>query len=413
MNARVAVIGSGIAGLTAAYLLSRRYEVFVFETADRIGGHTHTVRADMADGSVPVDTGFIVHNPTRYPNFVRLMAELGVLTAPSNMSFAFHGKSLEWCSRGLNGLLTQRKNLLKPSFWSLWREVFRFNQAGLRLAKEGDKTLTVGDFLTRHAFGNSFRRHYLYPMTGAIWSAGLADMDTFPAITLIRFLAHHGMLGFTSQYPWRTIAGGTSRYLDPLTRPFRERIHVGAQPRAIRRSEQGMTLELEGTGRVDVAEVVIAVHGDQVLDLLAEPSSIERAVFGAFRTNRHELWLHKDIGVLPRQRRSWASWNYRESGDDSRLLLTYHMNRLQPLPTKEDLLLSMDPHGAVDEGKVLRRFVYEHPCYDLAAEKARARWSEVSGRDRIHYAGAYWGSGFHEDGVLSGVKVAESLGVPW
>lgn len=413
MNARVAVIGSGIAGLTAAYLLSRRYEVIVFEKEGRIGGHTHTVTAETLDGSVPVDTGFIVHNPTRYPNFVRLMNELGVLTAPSDMSFAFHGRGLEWCSRGLNGLLTQRKNLFKPSFWSLWREVMRFNRVARRLLEDENTTLTLGAFLVRHAFGASFRRHYLYPMTAAIWSAGLAEMDAFPAITLVRFLAHHGMLGFTTQYPWRTIAGGTSRYLAPLTRPFRERLHVGVQPRSIRRSKHGLTLELEGAGPVEVEQVVIAVHGDQVLDLLAEPTAREREVFGAFRTNRHEAWLHKDLSILPRHRRSWASWNYRESGDDNRLLLTYHMNRLQPLPTREDLLLSLDPHGAVDEGKVLQRFVYEHPRYDLAAEQARARWAEVSGRDRIHYAGAYWGSGFHEDGVLSGVKIAESLGVKW
>ncbi len=410
---RIAVIGAGVAGLTAAHLLSRRHEVHVFERDDRIGGHTHTVTVDTVDGPVAVDTGFIVHNPVRYPHFLRLMGELGVGTAPSDMSFAFHGKTLEWCSRGLNGLLTQRRNLFDPAFWSLWREVARFNRLARRLAQEGRSEEPMGAFLERQGFSASFRRHYLYPMAGAIWSTEVAAMEAFPAITLARFLDHHGMLGFTTQVPWRTIEGGTSRYLEPLARPFRERVRTGARVRNLRRAEGGVVFDLEGEGRQSFDEVILAVHGDQVLGLFQEPNALEEEVFAAFRSNRHDVWLHRDASLLPRQRRAWASWNYRETEDEGRLLLTYHMNRLQPLRTTEDLLVSLDASGLVDEGRVLRRFVYEHPRYDLPAERSRARWAEVSGKDRIHYAGAYWGFGFHEDGVVSGMKVAERLGVPW
>lgn len=410
---RIAVIGAGVAGLTSAYLLSRRHEVHVFEREDRIGGHTHTVTVETSDGPVAVDTGFIVHNPARYPYFLRLMGELGVGTAPSDMSFAFHGKTLEWCSRGLNGLLTQRRNLFDPAFWSLWREVARFNRAACHLAREGSAELTMGAFLDGHGFSPFFRRNYLYPMAGAIWSTDVEAMEIFPAVTLARFLDHHGMLGFTTQVPWRTIEGGTSRYLKPLARPFLERIHTGVRVWNVRRSGQGVAFDVEGEGSLAFDDVVLAVHGDQVLGLLQEPNALEQEVFAAFRSNRHDVWLHRDASVLPRQRRAWASWNYRETGDEGRLLLTYHMNRLQPLRTTEDLLVSLDASGRVDEDRVLRRFVYEHPRYDLPVERFRARWADVSGTDHIHYAGAYWGFGFHEDGVVSGMNVAERLGVKW
>jgi predicted NAD/FAD-binding protein len=409
----VAVIGSGIAGLTAAYLLSRRHEVHVFEADGRIGGHTHTVTVETPDGPVAVDTGFIVHNPVRYPNFLRLMAELGVPTAASDMSFAFHGRELEWCSRGLNGVLTQRRNLFDPRFWSLWREVARFNHAARRLVREEHLEGTMGAFLDGQGFSDSFRRHYLYPMAGAIWSTEVAAMEAFPAVTLARFLDNHGMLGFTTQVPWRTIEGGTSRYLEPLTRTFRERIRTGVSIQNVRRAEGRVAFDLEGEGCLSFDEVVLAVHGDQVLGLLQEPKPIEQEVFAAFRSNRHDVWLHCDTSVFPRQRRAWASWNYRETGDKERLLLTYHMNRLQPLHTTQDLLVSLDASGLVDEQRVLRRFIYEHPRYDLPTERSRARWADVSGTDRLHYAGAYWGFGFHEDGVVSGMKVAECLGVQW
>jgi predicted NAD/FAD-binding protein len=415
---RIAVIGSGIAGLSAAWLLSRAHEVWVFEKDHRIGGHTHTVNASSADGPVPVDTGFIVHNEVNYPNFVRLMAELGVETCASDMSFAASGNAYPWCSRGLNGLFTERRHLLDPAFYGLWREVLRFNRRAVELlAQPAGEGPTLGEYLDTNLFSERFRSEYLYPMAGAVWSTSLADIEAFPAATLVRFFHNHGFLGVTTHHPWRTIAGGTSSYLEPLTRPFRDRIVTGAHILSIRRSDTGVVLHLEGQEPLTFDQVVLACHGDQVLPLLADASPQEREVFGSFTSNRSPTALHRDVGLLPAKRRGWASWNFRAHGDAGRLVLTYHMNRLQPLPTKQDWFVSLHAEDLLDPTTIAGRYAYEHPRFTQEAIRAQGRWAEVSGpasvHGRTHYAGAYWGYGFHEDGVRSGIKVARDLGVSW
>jgi predicted NAD/FAD-binding protein len=403
---KIAIIGSGISGLGAAYRLSARHEVHVFEREGRVGGHTHTV--NLEDGTA-VDTGFIVHNRVNYPLFVRLMEELGVQTGPSDMSFAFDGPELPWCSRGLNGVLTKRSHALSPRFWRFWKEVARFNAWGERLAREGvDEASTLREALDAEGFSADFRNAYLLPMAGAVWSTPPSAMGDFPALTLLRFFWNHGMLGFASQHPWRTIPGGTSRYLEPLCQPFRERIHLGVQLASVRRSSTGAHLQLKGDGELSFDQVVFACHGDQVLPLLADATPLEREILGAFKSNASPTWLHTDTSILPAQRRAWASWNFRRTADE-RLLLTYHMNRLQDLGRSPDLLVTLHGHGQVDESKVLRRFDYEHPRYDLPALRAQKRWVEISGSNRTHYAGAYWGNGFHEAGLSSGFRVVESL----
>jgi len=404
---RIAIIGSGISGLACAYRLSRAHEVTVFERDGRIGGHTHTVTT--ADGT-RVDTGFIVHNRENYPDLVRLLAELGVPTCPSDMSFACQGPDYLWCSRGPNGLLTQRRNAFRPGFWRFLGEVARFNAWGRRaLAAPVPETTTLEAALDREGFGRVFRENYLYPMAGAVWSTPAAAMGAFPAMSLLRFFQNHGMLGLTTQRPWRTIPGGTASYLAPLTLPFRDRIHTGAILRTVTRVAGGVALKLDGDEARRFDHVVFACHGDQALPLLGDATHLEREVLGAFRTRANPVWLHQDRGALPPRRRAWASWNARPGPGG--MLLTYHMNRLQPLETPQDWFVSLHPEGQVDPGKVAARLLYEHPAYDPAAIAAQGRWSEISGRDRTHFCGAYWGYGFHEDGLRSGYRVAECLGV--
>ncbi|MFZ1377447.1 MAG: FAD-dependent oxidoreductase [Geothrix sp.] len=415
---RIAIIGSGIAGLSCAWLLSREHEVWVFEKEDRIGGHTHTVTLATPDGPVPVDTGFIVHNQVNYPTFLRLMAELHVETCPSDMSFAASGNAFPWCSRGLNGLFTERRHLLDPSFYGLWLEVLRFNRVAkglLQVPEAGGPTL--GEYLAHHGFSERFKAQYLYPMAGAVWSTTLLDMEAFPATTLVRFFHNHGFLGVTTHHPWRTIPGGTSRYLEPLTRPYRDRIVTGARIISLRRTVTGVHLHREGEETQVFDQVVLACHGDQVLPLLADPSPAEREIFGAFTSNRTPTVLHRDASLLPSKRRGWASWNFREHGDSGRLVLSYHMNRLQPLATRQDWFVSLHAEDLLDPSTIAGRYAYEHPRFTREAIRAQARWAEVSGpgsvQGRTHYAGAYWSYGFHEDGVRSGVRVARDLGVAW
>lgn len=411
---RIAVVGAGVSGLGAAWLLSREHEVWVYERDDRLGGHTHTVTVDAPEGPVPVDTGFIVHNRANYPLFLRLMEELGVPTGPSDMSFACHGGDLAWCSRGLNGLLAERWNLVRPRYWAFWREVFRFNRLGRAWLAFGDASLSLADFLAERGFSEDFKRFYLLPMAGAVWSTALADMERFPALTLLRFFHQHGMLGVSTQHPWRTIPGGTARYLEPLCRPFRDRVRLNAKDLRLRRTEGTVLLSLPGEPAQRFDQVVLACHGDQVLPLLEDATPLEREVFSTFRVNVNTTWLHGDTAFMPRARRGWASWNVRVApGDAERLRVTYHMNRLQPLATRQDVMVSLNPEGLVDEAKVHRRLVYEHPRFDAPTLAAQRRWEEVSGRDRLHFAGAYWRYGFHEDGVWSAVRVARALGIPW
>jgi len=404
---RVAVVGAGISGLGAARALTLGgAEVHVFEGGPRVGGHTRTVA--LPDGR-NVDTGFIVHNRENYPLFVRLMEELGVETGPSDMSFACAGMDLAWCSRGLDGILADRSNLFRPRFWRLWAEVARFNAWGRELIRRpGAAEAPLGVLLDREGFGADFREAYLYPMAGSVWSTPPAGMEAFPALALLRFLHNHGMLGFTTQRQWRTIPGGTSRYLAPLCRPFADRIRTGARVREVRRGAKGPALLLEGEGSLPFDAVLLACHGGQVLPLLPDADALEREVLGAFADNPSPVSLHTDVSILPRHRRGWASWNFRRAPGRP-CLVTYHMNRLQPLGPGGDVLVTLHGEDQVDPSRLLARFEDGHPRFDLGAIRAQARYEEVDGRGGVHYAGAYWANGFHEDGLASGYRAARRI----
>ena len=410
---RVAVIGSGIAGLSAAHYLSRKHEVHVFERDNRLGGHTHTVTVDSPAGPLPVDTGFIVHNERTYPNFCRLMRDLEIETQASDMSFAVTGENggFEYSSRGLGGFFAQKKNYLSPLHYTLLREIMRFNREAPKvLEDENAEGMTLGEFLAAGGYADVFIERYLIPMAGAVWSMAPDAMAGFPARTLIRFMRNHGMLGIHTHPQWKVIRGGSHAYIAPLTRPFAKRISQGADISAVERGEKGVTLRFRDAHAQQFDEVVFACHGDQILPLLAQPVGVEREVLGSFTTTRNEACLHTDSKLLPRRPAARASWNY-VLGDAGKVTVTYDMNRLQSLHTAENYCVTLNANGSVDPARALRRMIYEHPLYTRAAIRAQERWHEISGKNHTHFCGAYWFYGFHEDGVRSGLRVAQSLGV--
>ena len=413
----IAVIGAGISGLAAAALLSRRHRVDLFEQEQRLGGHTNTVLVDGPTGTVPLDTGFLVHNDRTYPNLVRLFAELGVATRDSDMSFAVSCRQsgLEYSSRGINGFFAQRKNLMSPTHLSLLFEIARFNREAPALLGAPDaEGQTLGDFLESRRFGEGFIHQYLLPMASAIWSASLDAIRSFPALTLIRFLDNHGLLSMTRQPTWKVVTGGSHTYIPKLVAQLSGDVHEGAAIDGVRRHEAGVTIAFRDRPARTFDAVVFACHGDQVLPLLVDPSDRERDVFAGFTTTTNVAWLHTDASVLPAHARARASWNYRLADNaDAPPMVTYDLNRLQGLSVPEQYCVTLNPGGAIDERRVLRRFVYRHPLYTREAIRAQRQWGEVSGVNRTHYCGAYWFYGFHEDGLNSAIRVARALGVEW
>lgn len=411
---KIAIIGAGISGLSAGYYLSRKYEVSLFEKESRLGGHTHTINVDSSIGQLPVDTGFIVHNTRTYPNFIRLMKELGVETQASDMSFSVsHQKTdFEYSSRGTNGFFAQRSNFLNPSHYFLLKEIIRFNRQSLELLDDpqGDN-VTLGEYMDAKHFGQKFRKLYLYPMASAVWSTSLEKILDFPAATLIRFFDNHGMLGINTNPEWRVIKGGSNKYIEPMTAPFKERIFTGQNLLAVTRTDAGVKLSFEDK-ELWFDEVVFACHGNQTLSLLSDATETERQVLQNFQTSRNETVLHTDSKILPRNPNARASWNYQVNETSvSSTTLTYHMNRLQSLPVKEDYCVSLNTNGAIDKSTVLRNLVYYHPLYTKDTIRAQQRWSEISGKNHTHFCGAYWFYGFHEDGLNSGLRVARALGI--
>ena len=412
---RIAVIGAGISGMAAAYYLSRRHEAHLFEKESRLGGHTNTVMVDSSRGPLPVDTGFIVHNTRNYPNLVRLLGELGVPTQPGDMSFSVRDvhTGFEYSTRGLRGFFAQTSNALRPAHYKLFLEIARLSRAAQKLlATPGAEEVHLSDFLDAQRFGTEFRRRYLFPMAAAIWSTSLAQIESFPAVTLFRFLENHGMLRLTEKIRWRTIPGGSQTYIAPLTAPYRARILTGANLLGVERREAGVRLRFADRPLQDFDEVVLACHGPQALALLDAPTENERSVLRHFQTVKNEAVLHTDSRLLPQSERARASWNYHLDGDDARgATLSYHMNRLQSLGVREDYCVSLNANGSVDRSKILRRMDYFHPLHTLESVRAQERWAEISGKNRTHFCGAYWRYGFHEDGLTSALRVARALGV--
>jgi len=411
---KVAIVGSGIAGLTCAYLLDRRHDVTVFEASDWVGGHTHTVQVTVDGREYAVDTGFIVFNDWTYPNFIRLLGQLGVSFKPTEMSFSVTDPDtgLEYNGNNLNSLFAQRSNLLSPGFWSMLRDILRFNKEARRdLAEQRiAPDTTLDDYLKAGGYGERFILHYIVPMGSAIWSMPMAEMLNFPLQFFVRFFKNHGLLSVSDRPQWQVIDGGSSAYIAPLTAAFNDKIRLHCPVTRIDRDERGVVIHSPaGIERFD--KVVLACHSDQALQLLAVPSQAEREILGALPYADNEVVLHTDTRLLPSRRLARASWNYRLSGaGHTHAAVTYDMNILQGIESDTTFCVSLNQSAGISPLKVLAKYTYAHPQFSLAAVAAQNRWSELDGRQHTHYCGAYWANGFHEDGVVSALRVAAAFG---
>jgi predicted NAD/FAD-binding protein len=386
----------------------------VFEAGDREGGHAHTVPVFLRGRRFDVDTGFVVWNERNYPAFGALLAELGVASRPTEMSFSVRSEDgrLEYGGGSLGALFADPRNLLRPSFLRMLRDVLRFYREARAFLGRPDPKLGLGAWLDERGFGPELAAHHLIPMTAAIWSADPREVLAFPALTLLRFFENHGLLSLRDRPQWRVIEGGSSRYVEALAAPFRDRIHLRAPVRRLRRRPGRIELVTADGAVRRFDEVVLALHGDDALALLAEPTPAERVLLGAVRYQANDVVLHTDASLLPRRARARASWNYLiPAGPAAPPVVSYDMDRLQGLGAPAPLCVTLNDAGRVAPEHVLRRFVYRHPVLSAAAVEAQGHWEEISGADRVHYAGAYWGSGFHEDGVRSALRVARRFGL--
>lgn len=412
---KIAIVGSGISGLVAARELSRHHDVHVFEAAERIGGHTHTVDVDIEGRIFAVDTGFIVFNEDNYPEFTKLMRELGVASRPTTMSFGVRDQrtGLEYNATSLNKLFAQRRNVLRPSFLRMISDILRFNRVAPTVFQDEDLYETVESWITRHRFSRTFIKDHLMPLGASLWSCPVGEFRRFPIRFLVEFLANHGMLTVEGRPTWRTIVGGSRAYLQPLTRPYADRIHTLMPVRGVRRDSLGVELEF-GTGEAERFDhVVLACHSDQAMRMLVDPTTVESEILGSLRYQTNDVLLHTDTSVMPKTKRAWAAWNYRVAdtpdGASSAATVTYDMNILQGLDAPVEFLVSLNKTGDIDPDKVIKRMIYEHPVFDVAAERARSRRVELASVPHTSYCGAYWGWGFHEDGVRSALAASRDL----
>lgn len=422
---RVAVIGSGVSGLAVAHTLRGWAHTTVYEAGSWFGGHAHTVDVTLNGPAGPtthgVDTGFLVYNERTYPNLINLLAELGVDTVTSDMSFSVQaplsgGGRLEWSGSDLNTVFAQRRNLARPAFWRMLTDVVRFNRLATRLAQQGDdpaQWMPMGDFLQLHGFSDAFRDWYFLPMIGSIWSCPTDQMLQFPVVTMLRFCHNHGLIQLTNRPQWRTVSGGSRVYVNKVVAGLSD-ARLNTPVREVRRANNGGVLVVTD-GRVEHFDrVVLACHSDQALALLGgHATPQERAVLGAIRYQSNKAVLHTDSSVLPGQRTAWAAWNYERAPslerESARVCLHYWINRLQPLPFEQAVVVSLNPVRPLDERQVLGTYDYAHPVFDLAAVEAQGHVASLQGHGGVHFCGAWTGYGFHEDGLKSGLQVARDV----
>jgi len=408
---KIAIVGTGISGLVAAHLLHREHELVVYEAAERLGGHSNTVTVETEGGTHRIDTGFIVFNDRNYPNFERLLAELGVAGQPSHMSFSVSDGRGEFEYSGTPwGLFARPRHLLSPTFLGMLRDWRRFNREAGALVGMNGTAPSLGSWLEQRGFSRHFIERLIVPQASAVWSADPEQMWAFPASFMAEFFDNHGMFSLRDRPRWRTVRGGSARYVEAISAPWRERVRLQAPVRRIERLDDRVRIEADGCESEDFDEVVIAAHSDQALAMLADPSEAEREVLGAIPYQRNEAVLHTDASLLPRRRTAWSSWNFhlteRPAG---RTTVTYWMNNLQRLRADREFLLTLNRAETIDPALVLRSFAYEHPVYTAASVRAQAQHAEISGVRRTHYCGAYWGWGFHEDGVLSAIRACKRI----
>jgi uncharacterized protein len=436
MTPKVAIIGSGIAGLGAAHALRDHVQLTLFEAQAYLGGHTNTIDVTLpsADGrpvTWGVDTGFLVFNERTYPQLIELLTSLGSATSPSDMSFSVQcaaqaaspagpfARALEWSGTDLNGLFAQRSNLWSPRFWGMLVDLLRFNALSTRLAEDGSDAQmrqTLGQFLDAHRFGTAFREGYFMPMMACIWSCPTAQMLQFPVATMVRFCHNHGLLQITNRPQWHTVRGGARHYVEAIAARLGD-IRLQTPVLGIRHEPKpgtpGSVVVQTATGEERFDKVVIAAHSDQALRLLQDPSPAELEVLGAIGYQQNQAVLHHDASVMPQRKAAWSAWNYErapsQQQEDAQVCLHYWINRLQPLPFATDVFVSLNPVRRIDPAKVLRRIDYAHPVFDLAAMQAQRKAPGLQGQGQRYYAGAWMGYGFHEDGLKAGMAAAEAV----
>lgn len=404
---KIAIIGSGISGLTCAHQLAAHHDLTIYEAASYVGGHTHTVQVEKEGEVSDIDTGFIVFNDRTYPEFIKIMDSIGVKYQPTEMSFSVRNDAidLEYNGNTINSLFAQRKNLIRPRFLGMVSDIIRFNRQ-VRLAAE-DESLTIGDFLELKKYSTVFKENYLLPMISAIWSMGLKSCNDFPLQFFVRFFDNHGLLNIINRPQWYTIPGGSSSYIAPLTEPFKDQIKCNNPVVRVERKEHSVNITT-ATETSSFDQVIFACHGNQALSLLASPTADEESVLRAFRTSTNAVVLHTDTSFLPKRPLGWASWNYNMvDSAKEQTTLTYNMNILQRLSKKHTYLVTLNQEIAQEH--ILGEFSYNHPVFSLEAIQAQTKWQAISGKNRTHYCGAYWFNGFHEDGVKSGLRVSSAL----
>jgi predicted NAD/FAD-binding protein len=409
---RIAIIGAGVSGLTAAHYLDRAHDVTLFESEERLGGHAHTVDVEEGGRSVAVDTGFLVFNPNTYPNFIALLAELGVPSGPSNMSFSVRSdaRNFEYSGRDLSALYAQRRHLVSPRFHRMVWDILRFYREAPALLEAGDE-VSLADWLEARGYSRAFRDDHLTPMIRAVWSAEAGVAERFPARFLARFFHNHGFLSAKQQAPWLTIPGGSRTYVQAIARGLRGTVRTGAPVERLARTASGVLVRARGGRDEAFDHAVVACHADQALGMLADASDVEREVLGAFPYQPNEAVLHTDQRMMPRDRRVWSSWNaHLDDPAVNGACITYWLNSLQPLPTSTPYFVTLNRTAAIDPAKIIRKFSYAHPLFTVEGVRRQAEHEALVDRRHTSFCGAYLRNGFHEDGVVTALRVCERLG---
>jgi predicted NAD/FAD-binding protein len=410
---KIAIIGSGISGNTLAWHLHQQHDITLYEANSHIGGHTHSHDINYQGEQHTIDSGFIVFNYRTYPNFIQMLENLAVPVKKSNMSFSVKCElsGLEYNGNNLNSLFAQRRNLFKPSFHRMIRDILRFNKESVNwLHSNSESTLSLGEYLARYAYSQSFIEHYIIPMGSAIWSSSYTQMMSVPAQFFIRFFANHGLLSVTDRPDWYVIEGGSKTYVDKLVSGFRHRIRLNSPVKQVRRTPSHVTVYTEAGGEETYDYVFFACHSDQALAMLQQANDFEQKILGAFPYQKNDVVLHTDCSLLPRRKLAWAAWNYhRTERSESPVAVTYNMNILQGINSSHTFCVTLNNSAAVNEAKILKHLSYDHPVFTPQGLAAQQQHSQLNGLNRCFYAGAYWGNGFHEDGVVSALQALEDF----
>ena len=414
---KIAIVGTGISGLTCAYLLNKEHDISVFESGDYIGGHTATKDVDFAGKVWQIDTGFIVFNDRTYPNFERLLAQIGVKRLATEMSFSVSNQDsgLEYSGSGLNGLFAQRSNIFNFQFLNLIKEILRFNKLCKKLwaAKQVESDQNLGVFLQNHKFSEYFANHYILPMGAAIWSTSLVEMKAFPLYFFIRFFYNHGLLNIFNRPQWYVIPGGSKQYIKPLVASFSDKIYLNSPVTAVKRLTDGVELQVNNEPWQRFDEIVLACHSDQSQSMLVDITAQEKKVLGGLKYQKNEVVMHHDENLLPKKKGAWAAWNYHLNSDNVRpAALTYNMNILQRLPENSPVFcITLNQTDLIDPQKILAVYSYDHPVFNAGSLDSQQKRSDICGKNHTHFAGAYWYNGFHEDGVVSALDVCKRFGI--